>query len=104
MYIETKKKDKPAAASSTTTTLPTTTTPPIPPTLATTSITEDSSTTASSTPTPAARAKALKKRLKQINEIKEKMLIDTTYQPDVGQLSKLASEEGLIKEFEALEI
>ena len=94
--IETKKKEKPTAATSTTTTATTnTTTPPIPPT------TDDSTT---GTPTPAARAKALKKRLKQINEIKEKMSIDATYQPDAGQLSKLASEEASLKELEALGI
>ena len=95
--IETKKKDKPVAAVTSTTTTPPTTMPPIPPTLTTTY------DTTTGTPTPAARAKALKKRLKQINEIKEKMSIDTTYQPDAGQLSKLASEEALIKELEALD-
>ena len=100
-YIEPKKKDKPAAATSATTPLPTNTpTPPVPPI---TTTTEDLSTTTGN-PTPAARAKALKKRLKQINEIKEKMSIDITYRPDAGQLGKLASEEGLLAELEAVEI
>lgn len=52
---------------------------------------------------PAARLKNLRKRIKQIQEIRAKLAAEPDFKPNVDQLNKLASEPALLAEIAELE-